>query len=64
VYIFGDYGSGTIWGLFGGISRGLERRVLATTPLSIVGFTEDIDGEILIVDYEEGELYRVVPAAS
>ena len=64
VYIFGDYGSGTIWGLFGEISRGLDRRVLATTPLSIVGFAEDIDGEILIVDYEEGELYRVVPAES
>jgi len=60
-YVFGDFGSGTVWGLFGDDTGGFVRKSLATTPLSISSLAEDGKGELLIVDYEEGELYRIEP---
>jgi glucose/arabinose dehydrogenase len=61
VYLFGDYGSGNIWGLFpqaGG--NNYERRLLLDSDLSISSFAEDADGEPIVLDYGGGGLYRIV----
>jgi len=49
VYLFGDFCSGKIWGLFG---RGPQytRRLLWEGKLNIAAFAEDREGEVYIVD--------------
>jgi len=59
IYLFGDFGSGTIWGLFPNGENNLERRVLVNSQLSIVSFSQANDGELFVVDYS-GNLYRIV----
>lgn len=62
VYLFGDYGSGNIWGLFRKTGDdGYERRLLLESNLNISSFAEDADGELIILDYG-GNLYRIMPA--
>lgn len=59
VYAFGDYCSGTIWGL---VRRGGDWRtaVLLETGLRISSFGEDADGELYVVDHG-GAVYRLAP---
>jgi glucose/arabinose dehydrogenase len=59
IYLFGDFGSGTIWGLFPNGENDFERRVLVNSQLSIVSFAQANDGELFVVDYS-GSLYRIV----
>ncbi|HEX7026516.1 MAG TPA: PQQ-dependent sugar dehydrogenase, partial [Gammaproteobacteria bacterium] len=56
VYIFGDFGTGNIWGLFPQADdNGYERRLLMNSDLSISSFAEDADGELIVLDYGSGE---------
>lgn len=59
VYVFGDFCSGTLWGLR---RRGGEWRMaeLIRTGLRISSFGEDEDGELYVVDYG-GAVHRLVP---
>lgn len=61
VYVFGDFITGTIWGLFPIGSGGFERRVLVESDLGIVSFSQDRDGELYVVDLLGGGLYRLAP---
>jgi glucose/arabinose dehydrogenase len=58
VYVFGDYCSGTIWGgMFDGNQwKSIE---LASTPFSISAFGESEAGELYLLDYAAGVLYRI-----
>ena len=58
-YLFGDYCSGRLWELH---AAGLNNWVMtqvAQTGLAISSFGEDQNGEVYIVDYNGGALYRV-----
>lgn len=61
-YIYGDYDTGKIWGLRydRDAKKVLRQRELVDTPLRIVGFAEDTDGELVIIDYT-GTLHELAP---
>jgi uncharacterized repeat protein (TIGR03806 family) len=65
-YVYGDFGSGTIWGLFADAGTGqLEPRVLAnSTGRQISSFAEGSDGELYVLDYGTGEIVRLVAVGS
>ncbi|MDH3587950.1 MAG: PQQ-dependent sugar dehydrogenase [Gammaproteobacteria bacterium] len=55
VYLYGDYVSGRIWGLFGGKDLG----ELINTSLDLVSFAQSHDGEVYVLDLFPGAIYRV-----
>lgn len=58
IYLFGDYVSGTVWGVFTNEESGEpERRVVLSSGLNVASFAEGNDGELYIVDYSGG-LYQ------
>ncbi len=57
-YVFGDFGSGRIWGLRQGSSGAWERTQLAATGKSISSFGRDENGELYVVDYS-GAVWRL-----
>jgi uncharacterized repeat protein (TIGR03806 family) len=61
VYVYGDYGTGRIWGMKHDGRRALWHRELADTALQIAAFRVDQRGDLLIVDHGGG-IYRLVPA--
>jgi uncharacterized repeat protein (TIGR03806 family) len=61
VYLYGDYGTGRIWGMKHDGRRALWHRELADTTLQIAAFRVDQRGDLLIVDHGGG-IYRLVPA--
>lgn len=60
VYLFGDFGSGTIWGLFPQGGNVYSRQVMANAGFSISSFGQANDGELYVVDYG-GRLFRILP---
>lgn len=61
-YIYGDFQTGTIWGLRHDGDAVTWHEVLAETPLRLVAFGEDRAGELYLVDYEQSkQIYRLVP---
>lgn len=62
VYIFGDFGSGNIWGLFAESNGKYRRELLNSSNLNISSFAESNEGELYIVNYS-GDLYRITPAS-
>ena len=65
VYFYGDYEYGMIWGFRYDGKQAVERRVLADTALKIPTFGVTRDGEILMVDHLNGQIYELerAPAA-
>jgi glucose/arabinose dehydrogenase len=61
VYVFGDYGSGTVWGLEAR-DGAWERTTLFDTDLSIASFGEDESGELYVIDIASGGIYGLVAA--
>jgi len=60
VYLFGDFVSGRLWGLFEDSDGDFSAEVLVDdTGLSIVSFAEDTDLELYLLDYAAGLVYRV-----
>lgn len=57
VYLFGDYCSGTIWGLLH-LSSGWQSQLLFNTGVQIQAFGTDQQGEVYFVA-SEGSLYRL-----
>lgn len=53
-YIYGDYQSGIIWGAKMDGDEVVWHEELARTPLQLVGFGEDRDGELYLLDYQGG----------
>ena len=61
-YIYGDYSTGKIWGARVEGRELVWHRELADTPLAIVAFEVDGDGNLLVLDYrdqERGGLYSL-----
>jgi len=62
VYLFGDYGSGKIWGLRGS-QQNTQSKLLLSSPLNISSFAEDNDGELYAIDYK-GAIYQIQQTAA
>ncbi|WP_169975823.1 PQQ-dependent sugar dehydrogenase [Tautonia rosea] len=61
-YIYGDFQTGTLWGLRFDGEAVTWHEVLAETPLRLVAFGEDRSGELYLLDYEQtNRIYRLVP---
>jgi hypothetical protein len=61
VYLFGDYCTGTIWGLYR--ADGVWQRVkLLDAFFTISSFGEDEAGEVYVLDHRGGAVYQVVAA--
>ena len=62
-YFFGDYCSGKIWSLHrNGGAAWVMTELLSVRGLAISTFGEDEQGEIYTVNYDTGDLYRIVAA--
>ncbi|MDO9556187.1 MAG: PQQ-dependent sugar dehydrogenase [Coriobacteriia bacterium] len=59
-YLYGDFGSGALWGLRRADDGTIENRLLLETGFSLVSFGEDDSGELYVVDFGGGAIYRVV----
>lgn len=59
IYLFGDYGSGLIWGLFKDEADIWQNRILFQTEANITSFGEDESGEIYLADLN-GSIYRLI----
>jgi glucose/arabinose dehydrogenase len=57
-YIFGDFCSGTIWGLRQ-VGDAWERQVLINSGYRISAFGEDENGEIYLADISGGGIYQI-----
>ncbi len=62
VYLFGDYCSGSIWGLRPSEAGDWQMALLLETDLFISSFGEDAAGEIYVVGYRDGTIYHVIAA--
>ena len=58
-YLYGDWITGKIWGLKHDGQTVTWKRELADTPLRIVCFAVDDDGEVLVVGYD-GSIHRLI----
>jgi glucose/arabinose dehydrogenase len=61
VYLYGDFCSGRLWGLACDATNTPRAQVLQDTGIAISSFAEGYDGEVYVLDYGGGGLYRVSP---
>jgi glucose/arabinose dehydrogenase len=60
-YLYADYCSGRLWGLFrDAASGGYAPRLLLETELRVSSFGEGLDGELYLVGHGDGGIYRIV----
>lgn len=59
-YLFGDFGSGRIWGVPADSVQGVAPEELDDTTLSISSFAQGEDGELYALDYGTGGIYQIV----
>ncbi|MCB0150422.1 MAG: glucose dehydrogenase, partial [Caldilineaceae bacterium] len=62
IYFYGDYCSGHIWAMAPDDAGGWASALVADTDLVISSFGEDQDGELYVIDYGGGTIYRMMPA--
>ena len=62
VYLYGDFCSGTIWGMIPNQQKGWTSQVLFNTGSRINSFGRDAAGEIYYLDYKLGTLYQLQPS--
>jgi glucose/arabinose dehydrogenase len=60
-YVFGDFGSGTIWRLTQDASGAWQRVALLTGGPNISSFGRDAAGELYVMDYGAGAILKVSP---
>jgi uncharacterized repeat protein (TIGR03806 family) len=63
-YVFGDYGAGRIWRIVYDANGKGQRDELLETGKNISSFGEGLDGEVYVVSYQEGKIFRLVTAAT
>lgn len=61
-YVYGDFVSGRIWTVpTGGVPSPVTAEDVVDTGLFLSGFAEDVDGELLVMDYASGKIFRLDP---
>jgi putative heme-binding domain-containing protein len=64
-YVCGDWVTGRLWGTRCDGDRVVSHREIAQSPLHIVAFGEDNDGELYFMSYADaGAIHRLVPNAA
>lgn len=61
-YIYGDFISGRIWRLVGAAAGGNQPELLIESGLMVVSFAQDGAGEVYVIDFADGIIYRLAPA--
>ncbi|UCF60316.1 MAG: PQQ-dependent sugar dehydrogenase [Anaerolineaceae bacterium] len=61
VYLYGDYGTGLIWGLLHDGQGNWQNEVLFDTDYQISSFGMDAIGRVYLIDYVGGAIYRLEP---
>ncbi len=62
-FVYGDYITGTIWGLKAEGDDAYSHRTLVDTDQRITAFAEGSDGELFVLDYDyTGQIYELVPS--
>ncbi|MCC6627102.1 MAG: PQQ-dependent sugar dehydrogenase [Chloroflexi bacterium] len=59
-FIYGDFCTGRVWGLTRQANGAWVTRDLFTSRMQISSLGEDADGELLVVSYQSGEVYRLI----
>lgn len=59
-YVFGDWETRRIWGVTVDGEKLGERREIMDPTVRIVDFAEDNDGELYLLDYDDGTIHAVV----
>ncbi len=60
-HVYGDYDTGKIWAFRFRDGQVVDQRELADTSHRIVGFGEDHQGEMYVLDHIAGTIHRLVP---
>ncbi|MCA9011376.1 MAG: PQQ-dependent sugar dehydrogenase, partial [Planctomycetaceae bacterium] len=60
-HIYGDYDTGKMWSFRFDDGKVAEHREIADSSHRIVGFGEDNDGELLLLDHTAGTIHRLLP---
>jgi glucose/arabinose dehydrogenase len=60
LYVFSDFGSGTIWTLQQQSSGAWTRSQLLTTNRNISSFGQDTNGELYVLDYNAGSILKLM----
>lgn len=63
-YVFADFASGRIFGLFPSSGGGFDRQELLDTALGIPSFGEAVDGELYLLDLYGGGIRQIVEGGS
>ncbi|MDP6444625.1 MAG: PQQ-dependent sugar dehydrogenase [Pirellulaceae bacterium] len=58
-YIYGDYQSGVVWAARAKDGQVTSLREIAQTPLQLVGFSEDNDAELYLLDHR-GRIFELI----
>lgn len=61
-YVFGDFGTGRIFGVAANSAKGVVAEELLDSPHNISSFAEDLDGELYVLDYGNGFIYQIIEA--
>jgi putative heme-binding domain-containing protein len=62
-FIYGDYITGTIWGLDADGDQATRHRTLVDTDQRITAFAAGTDGEVFVLDYDyTGQVYELIPS--
>ncbi len=59
VYLYGDYCSGQVWGLLQSPDGAWQNQLLFETGMNITSFGSDDAGEVYLLDYSGGDIYRL-----
>ena len=60
IYFLGDFCTGRIWTTWRNFAGHWQAKELLNTDFTISSFGEDETGELLLVDYHDGTIYRLV----
>lgn len=60
-YVYGDYVTGKIWAIPAEAEPLSPPSEIATTPIQIISFGETPEGDLLILDYVNGNIHRLMP---
>lgn len=64
VYIYADYCNGNIWGIFYDNDGHPYSKLLIASSMSISSFAERRNGELFVIRYREGAVYKLVSIAA
>jgi len=62
-YLYTDYGSGPIWGISDPTGPNAVNSELINAPFFISSFAEDSDGELYLLDFSNGQIFKIDPAS-